>query len=234
MKIDVFTLCYNEEVLMPYFLRHYSSFCDHITIYDNMSTDRSVKLAEANPKVTVIPYDSQNTVRDDLYKRIKNTCWKHSKADWVIVCDFDEFVYIKDEKVLKDYTIINPDWWEMISEHLPTTEGQIYEEINQGVLSDSTKSVMFRPDEIKQINYQPGAHVINPLGRVRILRTSQVLILHYKMLSLKYYLDRVELLRKRLSTINKRKKWGFHYSFSKESIIQFYKDWWRDKKQIPI
>jgi hypothetical protein len=233
--IEVFTICYNEEVLMPYFLRHYLSFCNHVTIYDNMSTDRSVELCDGNSKVTTIPFKSDDSLRDDMHKNIKNNCWKGSKADWVIVCDFDEFVYNFDGKVAKDYTIISPEWWEMISDHLPTTKGQIYEEINQGIPKGRpAKCLMFRPKFIKEINYAVGAHSLDAKGQVRMLNTNKILTLHYKMLSLKYYLDRTTLLRTRLSEMNKKKGWGFHYNFSEDSIIQYYQDSWRDKKQIPI
>ncbi len=42
MKIDVFTTCYNEQIILPYFLKHYKKFANNITVYDNMSTDNSV------------------------------------------------------------------------------------------------------------------------------------------------------------------------------------------------
>lgn len=235
MKIEVYTICYNEEVLMPYFLRHYSTFCDKITIYDNYSTDKTIEIAKSNPKVIIIPYESGNTIRDDIYREIKNNCWKGSKADWVIVVDMDEFIYIPHwDPSLSRFSIIEPSWWEMISDHLPTTEGQLYSEINQGVYSDSTKRVMFAPKSIQSIGYEVGAHKSRPKGDIRIIKSPSVYLLHYKMLSLEYYLNRTALLSSRLSELNKQKKWGYHYNFSQESIIQFYNDCWRDKKPIPV
>jgi len=46
MTIDVFTTCYNEEIILPYFIRHYKQFARNITIYDNMSTDNSINIIE--------------------------------------------------------------------------------------------------------------------------------------------------------------------------------------------
>jgi hypothetical protein len=234
MKTEVFAICYNEEVLMPYFLRHYSSFCEHITIYDNCSTDRSVELAQANPKATIIPFESDG-LRDDIHKNIKNTCWKESKADWVIVVDFDEFlVNARGGEVLENYTIVHPGWCEMISENLPTTEGQIYDEINEGIPLEASKYVMFKPGALRAINYDVGAHTCRPVGDVRILKDPFINIFHYKMLSLDYYLKRVSLLSSRLSPLNRRKRWGYHYDFPQKEIIEFYNTCWRDKKRMPL
>lgn len=235
MKIDVFTLCYNEEVLMPYFLRHYLSFCDTVTIYDNKSTDRSIDIAKQNRKVKIISYSSDNSFRDDIHRQIKNTCWKDSKADWVIVVDFDEFVYlVPGDTRMYDSTIIEPCWWDMISDKLPSTKGQIYEEINQGRILPESKMVMFRPSFIKDIRYEVGAHTCSPIGDVRLLKTPLISILHYKMLSLDYYLNRTNLLASRLSKMNKSKRWGFHYNFPHEQIVQYYEETWKIKRQISL
>lgn len=236
MKIDVFTICYNEEVLMPYFLRHYSTFCDRITIYDNQSTDRTVEIAKQNSKVKVISYNSDNKIRDDIYRQIKNNCWKQSDADWVIVCDMDEFVYmVPGDTRMNDYTIIKPRWWEMISDHLPETEGQIYEEISYGVPSGRpAKALMFSPKFVKEIGYGVGAHAIHPKGDVRVLETPFINVLHFKMLSLDYFINRFALLRSRLSDLNKQRRWGYHYEFSKEQLTKDYNEAWNNKKQIPV
>jgi len=194
-----------------------------------------VELARQNPKVTVLSYDSGDKIRDDIYRNIKNNCWKKSKADWVIVCDMDEFVYTAHgDKRIKDFTIIKPVWWEMISDHLPTTDGQIYEEIDYGVpYGRPAKALMFNPKAIKDINYGVGAHTLNPKGDVRILETPLINVLHYKMLSLDYYLKRFALFSSRLSVINRKHKWGYHYDFDQETLIKAYNEAWENKKQIP-
>ena len=88
MTIDVFSLCYNEEIILPYFLNHYKKFVRNFTIYDNMSTDNSVNIMNEYG-VNVIPYDTQGKMDESTYLNIKNTCCKGSDADWVIVCDMD-------------------------------------------------------------------------------------------------------------------------------------------------
>lgn len=223
MRIQVFAICYNEEVMLPYFLRHYSRFCEKITIYDNYSTDRSVEICRQNPIVEVQQYDSGNQIRDDIYLQIKNNCWKGCSADWVIVCDIDEIVYGSDE--IEDFTVISPDWWEMVSEKLPTGPNQIYDEIDSGVcMNQATKCIMFRPERINDINYHPGAHGIEPIGDIKLLRSSQIKILHYKYLSLQYVIDKYKLYASRLSDINKKNSWGYHYNFEAAKIKAYYED----------
>ncbi len=92
MIVHVHVLCWNEEVLIPYFLDHYS-FADKIILYDHESDDNSLDLLSDN--VEVKTYSTGGEIRDDIWIDIKNNCWKTSRgeADFVIVCDMDEFLY---------------------------------------------------------------------------------------------------------------------------------------------
>lgn len=259
MKIEVFAICYNEEVMLPYFLNHYCSFCDKITIYDNYSTDRSEAICRANPFVQVIKYDSGNQIRDDIYLQIKNNCWKGSTADWVVICDIDELVWFpalkafttefmsqtKDlvdyvnkttsdsqyfQKLIADYTVISPDWWEMVGDHVPTGPGQIYNDINEGRChGQETKCIMFRPDKIREINYHPGCHGIDAVGDVRILHTSEIKILHYKYLSPGYVVERHRMFGERLSAINRQNRWGVQYDFAADQTQAYWQELWNQR-----
>jgi hypothetical protein len=236
MKIEAFAISYNEEIMMPYYLKHYSQFCERITIYDNYSTDRTYQICRAFPKVSVVKWDSGGEVRDDLYLKIKNNCWKHSIADWAIVGDIDELVYMFRLMQPHDFdscTIIQPDWYEMVSNRLPSTPGQIYDEINEGVcLGQASKCIMFRPQALKEINYDPGAHVSHPVGDVRILNASMMGILHYKFLSPGYVSERHRLFGQRLSEINRKNRWGVQYEFSAEQTLASWQNWWDKRKRI--
>jgi glycosyltransferase involved in cell wall biosynthesis len=237
MKIEVYAICYNEEVMLPYFLRHYSQIADKIVIYDNYSTDRSDEICRQNPKVELIKYDSGNQIRDDIYLEIKNNCWKKSTADWVIVCDIDELlVQLQAPIDLDNWTVIMPDWFEMVSDRLPDIkEDQIYydKNFNQGVSQGQiSKCIMFRPAAIKEINYHPGAHGIAAVGDVRVLHTSDMGILHYKHLSLEYVIQRHKLFGQRLSEINKINKWGVQYEFSDEQTRTGWHNLWDNRKRV--
>jgi hypothetical protein len=233
MKIEAFAICYNEEALLPYYLKHYSEFCDQITIFDNYSTDRSEEICKANPKVRLIKYDTGNQIRDDIYLQIKNNCWKTSDADWVIVGDIDELVYHADiikalkNVILSDATIITPQMYNMYSEKFPTTEGQIYEEVYLGIACGS-KTNVFRPREITNVNYDPGCHVAHPEGNVVFYHVVGMKTFHMRFLGKQWVIDRNEQSRKRLSEINKQLGWGIHYHDTAEQISN---DFDRDIKQ---
>ena len=67
---------------------------------------------------------------DDVIKYIKNSCWKKSKgaADFVVVCDIDEILYIKDvnqelqNMIDGGYTVCGPNWSSFISDDMPKYE----------------------------------------------------------------------------------------------------------------
>jgi hypothetical protein len=101
MKVEIITFAYNEEFLLPFFLKHYN-WVDKINIvYDQDSTDNTLQIIKNNPKVNIIPFRFPDMMDDaikikkanDLYKEIKD-------CDWVLLPDVDEFIFI-DKKILK-------------------------------------------------------------------------------------------------------------------------------------
>lgn len=218
MKIETYAISYNEELMLPYFIRHYSKLGD-IILYDNYSTDKTVQIANA-AGIKVINYDSNNEIRDDIYLDIKNNCWKKSSADWVIICDVDEFLYHPDLiRCLSSTkgTIVTTTGYDMYSEKFPSTEGQIYEEVTMGMISSGySKLMIFNPKKIKEIRYGPGCHTANPAGEIIFNNNTGIKILHMKYLSKEYVINRHKLYGKRLSQTNKDHKWGIHYTFPEE------------------
>ena len=94
MKIAVYTITYNEEDILPFFIEYYSKFADDIIIYDNNSTDNTVQIAKQYSKVSkIINVDTNDRLDDNMYIEIRNSCWKDSDYDYVILVDADEFIY---------------------------------------------------------------------------------------------------------------------------------------------
>jgi len=221
LKIDTYTICYNEAKILPYFLKHYLQYGD-VFIFDNYSTDGSVDIAQkAGAKVT--SYDSGNELRDDIYIQIKNNCWKGSAADWVIIVDCDEFVYHADlPGILKDteFTAFEPTWYEMFSEEFPVTDGQIYDVIKRGYEA-WPKLNLFRPSELTEINYEIGCHIAHPTGNVNLnYAASEIKTLHMRHLGKQYIIGRNQGYANRMSAENKKNKWGWHLMQSADDLSE--------------
>ena len=53
MRIDLYTLCWNDADMLGFFFQHYDRFVQRYVVYDDGSTDRSLDILHANPKVEV-------------------------------------------------------------------------------------------------------------------------------------------------------------------------------------
>lgn len=190
MVIHVYSIMRNEEDLLPYFLRHYSTFADKIFIIDDKSTDKTVKIAKTNKKVRLLPYK----FTEGYFEKERNDCFegfykKYSRgvADWVMVVDGDEFIYHKNlVAVLKEQQklgrkVIKTAGYTMYSEFFPTTKGQIYEECYMGSRSHLfDKAVIFNP--AVDVHFSGGRHeTYLPPGIDRY--RAKILLLHYRYLS---------------------------------------------------
>jgi len=229
MTIDVFSLCYNEEIILPYFLKHYKKFVRNITIYDNMSTDNSVNIMNEYG-VNVIPYDTQGKLEESAFLNIKNNSWKGSDADWVIVCDTDELIYHENIIEVLTNTHANhiiTEGYEMVSETLPTTEGQIYEELKFGYSKpDYSKACLFKPSEVTNINFGPGCHFSDPTGpNIISIQDSGIKLLHYKYLNREVLIKKYDHYRVRQSEEMIRMGWGNYQQWDADIINSQFDSW---------
>lgn len=238
--IHLYSICYNEKVLMPHFLDYYSGFCDKIHIYDNQSDDDTIKICEKYSNVSVLTFDTAGKIRDDIYLTIKNNIWKKSRgiADYVIICDIDEFLYHHDmlnflnQIQSNNVTIVKPIGYNMVSEVLPASSNNLFEDFQYGVRSISfDKVIMFNPNLIDEINFDFGAHTCNPVGKV-IYSANEFKLLHYKYLNLEYVVDRYNKMSTRLSKFNLKLNLGLHYSFSKRKIRNEFNHYLKNKINV--
>jgi hypothetical protein len=223
--ITVYTIAYNEEVMLPFFIKWYRErFPDcKIVVYDNESTDKTRQIAFEN-NCEVISFDTKNKFEDAIHMNIKNQCWKEAKTNWVIVCDTDELLDIKQEILLleekQDTTIISTQGWNMVNKN----ESSNLEDIKSGFKHDpQSKYILFNKSKIIEINYDAGGHNIKPSGNIKY-STRIYSLCHFKYLSEDYMVNRYKLFQSRLSDTNKKFGWGVHYNTSEENIRQSYKN----------
>lgn len=223
MNIEVHILCWNEMEILPFVIKHYQKFCGHIIIYDNYSTDTSQLIAESMG-CDVKRFGRKGELDDMSYLAVKNNCWKGSKADYVIVCDADEILIINAsdslELLTSSATIFKTQGWQIQSDEMPVNE---ITEITKGwPFSNYSKSVIFDPKAIKEINYKPGAHECSPVGHV-IYSDETLYLLHYKNIGgVERLLKRNREYAKRMSYNNRKNGYGIHYL---EPEMQTRKEW---------
>lgn len=236
MIIDVYATCYNEEIILPYFLKHYKKFARNITIYDNISTDNSVNIMNEYG-VNVIPFDTNGKFEESRLMSIRNTCWKGSDADWVIICDTDEIIYHENIVEVLSNTHANhiiTEGYEMMSESLPTTQGQIYEELKVGHFKPYySKPCIFKPSLIVDINFSPGTHTSEPTGdNVISVGDTGIKLLHYKYLNREILISKYSHYKIRQSEEMKKNGWGNYQQWDANVINSQFNEWLLISKNI--
>jgi len=198
MKIHVYSVMRNEEDLLPYFLRHYSTFADTIFILDDHSTDRTIEIARANKKVRLIDFNYKGGMEDDfdLSNAFEESYKKYSRgvADWIMTVDADEFMYnksmtrtLKEQKKL-DTKAIQATAYTMFSKKFPVTKGQIYKECFWGKRSRAyDKTVIFNPS--LDVKLGMGRHRTKLPNNVKSSR-ADILMLHFRYLSRNFIIKR--------------------------------------------
>lgn len=230
VRTCVYTTCYNEQTILPFFLKHYLSFCDEIVVYDNSSTDNSVKVVNSFDNTRVVKYNT-GEIRDDILLIMKNNIWKEARGrfDFVIVVDTDEFLYYPNLKDLlpwckkKGKTVLKPKGFNMVSEKLADSDKMLYEQVRTGVPEwHYNKCVAFDPNKIREINYTVGAHKAVPRGKVRYFRSPDLKLLHYRYLSRESYLKKMK--NSRQSDVNRKNNWGVYLDYPEEHHNKLFDD----------
>jgi glycosyltransferase involved in cell wall biosynthesis len=115
--VHVYLLCYNEEKIIKNIIDYYAKFCTKIFVMDNMSTDKTLEIANSYDSVAVIPWESDH-IDEAQYVHMKSQTYKDysreggkftdETADWVISCDMDEVLYHPNIlEVLAKYDLLN-------------------------------------------------------------------------------------------------------------------------------
>jgi len=240
MKIHLYSLAWNEEKLIPHFMKYYARFCEKIVVYDNESTDRTPAIVRSFPQGEVRTWSSGNQNDEQLKLDIKNTAYKESrgKADWVIVCDADEFLYhprlVAKLGQYRFWGINFPkvEGFQMVPDDVVGEDiDDLPARYRQGVpYANLDKRIVFDP--VLDVEYDAGAHHAKPSPGARESLGRSLKLLHYKMLNLDYYVERNRTLGGRLSELSKQKGWGVHYVRSREQMEQNYRDYCQRRRTV--
>lgn len=224
MKIHLYTLCWNEEDIIPFVVDYWKAIgVEKAVVYDNYSTDNSVNLLKSyGDWIEVRHFETQG--QDDTIQRIiKSISWKESKgkADFVIVCDMDEMLYspyINEElKKMKDggYNVMGTPWYALCFDEVPQYKPntllhrqghKFYKQyINHHPrYAHLGKFMLFDPNLVDDMCYSVGCHISNPVPMIKLYETDKVFAIHInKGFSEDYFVKRRRIMNNNLSEINK-------------------------------
>jgi glycosyltransferase involved in cell wall biosynthesis len=229
MTITLYTFCYNEQEILPYFLNHYSKIVDKIVVYDNQSTDKSIEILKSfdGCEIEIREYNTNNEMQEESLIKLKNNCWKNEESDYVIVLDVDEILYHPDLRGFieshPNVDYFKPIGYDMISDGVPTDyTKQIYEIIKDGVPSvNYSKKALFKRQNVTETGFSYGAHAANYRGKkplVEYVSNGDLKLLHYKCIDLEYVIAKHKHYGTRRSDFSKKMGLGLHYDFSREKI----------------
>lgn len=217
-KIIVASCLYNEEKILPYFLRHYLQVVEspkeiHLWV-DPQTTDRTVEIAH---DMGCSIYESPVEGLDDFNLAAFPT--HHLKkmidqAEWVIWPDGDELIYPVqglitrlDQHKAQGQPLIKPGHgWQMSCDHFPTTTGQIYEEVRKGRLEEPvSKPIIVQPSF--SFHWGVGKHSVDRPNMITV--DTDLNMLHFRFLGLPYFLDRNHSNWDRIDTPNRVARHGW-------------------------
>lgn len=229
--IEAHIIAFNEAETIHLTIKHYQAFCQKIVLWDNHSTDNTREIAKAMHCI-VKTFGVPGQLSDRAYMELKNECWKpihpgHDKRDWVIVVDADELL---DYREVKNCTIVKTQGWNVFSHDVPR---ESFLEITNGHYEENySKTVIFDPKAITDINFRIGCHVSNPRGQVQW--SDEILILfHYRNIGgPQRLIERHKLYRPRMSEENLQRNWGHHYLVSDEERIKEWEEKYARSKPL--
>ena len=168
-KLHVYTMTWNEEYMIKYFLRYYETVADRIFVIDDNSSDGTRDIVKTCPKTTLLPYPFPSGFNEyDKTNCFATEYRKYSRdAEWVIVGDCDEFIYhpdlrnFLDKKRAEGRRAIKATGYFFASKEIPNTEGQLFDAMPyhhrlRKIKHSYDREVVFDPK--LDVKFKPGCH----------------------------------------------------------------------------
>ena len=234
--VNIYVLCYNEEVLLPHMVFHYKKYLPNcsITIYDNESTDNSVEVAKSLG-CEVISWSSGGINDTEKKRNIHNNCWKDAPCDWIICADMDEWLCITEAdlnlETVKKTSILKIQGYEMVgtSTTIDLNDVDLHKIDRCYPNKMESKHLCFNKKFIEQIGYDNGNHGIKPIGNI-VYSDKIYANKHMSALGLPFFMKKNKSRFVRCEA-QRKKRMSTHYKDNTQEIERMYKNFY-DKSKI--
>jgi hypothetical protein len=193
LTVHLYTVCWDEADMLGFFFRHYDSWVDRYVVYDDGSTDGSLEVLRAHPKVEVRRFE--RVVPGSFvqsHTAMQDQVWKESRgqADWVVITAIDEHLLAPGRPDMRawlaelkaaEVALIPAIGFDMICETFPDpAEGHLAELVRAGrPTAKFNKLSLFDPNLVAETRYTPGRHRADPLGRLNYPDKDELVLLHF-------------------------------------------------------
>ena len=223
MDVTVYTITFNEELLMQFFIDHYRSRFPrcNIVIFENQSTDRTAEICFRNG-CDIRHYDSGGKLNELGMFTTKNNCWRDAKTDWVIVCDVDELLDINSEQLEEEaaqgVTKIKSESWQMVNmeDNLDFKNMKYgFRDPNEHECFIYDKDLCFNK-KLVDINYtHAGCHYCDSKGIIKE-SSKRYRMYHYRYINCDALCAKRRLTAERRNETDIKNHWGIHCTFGDE------------------
>jgi hypothetical protein len=239
MTVHLYAPCWNEERMLPFFLRHYSDWVDRFFIFDDSSTDASLDILRGHPKVEIRKLEKSHP--DSLSLSLRDffdESWKASRgaADWVVTTKIDEHFYhpsirsYLDDCQERGVTLVPGLGYQMMTDAFPDAGELLCKAHTKGVpWRQMNKLGIFNPNRVGETRFSPGRHVAAPEGDVVVHAEDELLMLHYKYLGLDYTHSRHQQCLPRQGSRDVERGWGHKWRWDRSELER---DWEKFSSKI--
>jgi hypothetical protein len=202
MPIHLYTLCWNEADKLGFFFRNYDQWVDRYIVFDDGSTDSSIEILKAHPKVELRKWHRKYP---DSYLMSQlvwlNEVWKESRgsADWAVIVDIDEHLLVQQTSMrefLAKYksqgiTCIPTLGFQIVSEEFPEAHETLIQTRTWGKPWEwMCQLSIFNPNAVEETNFSSGRHTAKAIGNVIFPHQDELLLFHYKYLGFEHTLEK--------------------------------------------